>query len=182
MIAKSHCLLPAWALVFGLWAAPAAAVGAEAPARPAAADAMPSSDPIFAAVLAGLDGKPVALAELKGKVVVLNFWATWCAPCRTEIPHLEDGHRKYGPRGVVFIGAAVEDNADSVRDFTKAYGITYAVAMAGKEKGIALLQSLNNKIAGLPYTVVLDRQGNVVAAKRGILTPARLQQILDPLM
>lgn len=182
MIAKPRYFLPAWAFVFGLWAVPAAAVGAETPAKPAAAAAMPSSDPVFAAVFAGLDGKPVALADLKGKVAVLNFWATWCAPCRTEIPHLEEGHRKYGPRGVVFVGAAVEDNADSVRDFAKVYGITYPVVMAGKDKGIALLQSLDNKIAGLPYTVVLDRQGNVVAAKRGILTPVRLQQILDPLL
>jgi thiol-disulfide isomerase/thioredoxin len=182
MIAKLHYFLPAWGLVFGLWAVPAVAVGAEAPAKPVAAESMPSSDPIFAAVLADFDGQPVALAELKGKVVVLNFWATWCTPCRTEIPHLEEGHRKYGPRGVMFIGAAIEDNADSVRDFVKAYGITYPVAMAGKDKGITLLQAINNKIAGLPYTVVLDRQGNVVAAKRGILTPARLQQILDPLL
>lgn len=182
MIAKLRYFLSAWVVVFGLWAVSAAVVGAEAPAKPIVAEAMPSADPIFAAVLAGFDGKPVALAELKGKVVVLNFWATWCTPCRTEIPHLEDGHRKYGPRGVAFLGAAVEDNADSVRDFAKAYGITYPVAMAGKDKGIALLQSLNNKIAALPFTVVLDRQGNVVAAKRGILTPARLQQILDPLL
>ena len=145
-------------------------------------ESMPSADPVFAATLADFDGKPVPLAELKGKLAVLNFWATWCGPCRIEIPHLVEAQEKYGPRGVVFMGAAVEDNADSVRDFGKAYGITYPVAMAGKEKGIALLRALGNKIAGLPFTIVLDRQGNIVAAKRGIMTPARLQQILDPLL
>ncbi len=144
-------------------------------------ESMPSADPVFAATLADFDGKPVPLAELKGKLVVLNFWATWCGPCRTEIPHLIEGQEKYGPRGIVFIGAAVEDNAGSVRDFGKAYGINYTVAMAGKDQGIALLRALGNKIAGLPFTIVLDRQGNIVAAKRGIMTPARLQQILDPL-
>ena len=56
------------------------------------------------------------------------------------------------------------------------------MVMAGKEKGIALLRALGNKIAGLPFTIVLDRQGNIVATKRGIMTPARLQQILDPLL
>lgn len=142
---------------------------------------MPSAEPVFAATLADFDGKPVPLAELKGKLVVLNFWATWCGPCRIEIPHLVEAQEKYGPHGVVFMGAAVEDNADAVRDFGKAYGIAYPVAMAGKEKGIALLRALGNKIAGLPFTIVLDRQGNIVAAKRGIMTPARLQQILDPL-
>lgn len=145
-------------------------------------EAMPSADPVFAATLADFDGKPVPLAELKGKRVVLNFWATWCGPCRTEIPHLIEAQEKYGPRGIMFIGAAVEDNADSVRDFGKAYGINYPVAMAGKDQGIALLRALGNKIAGLPFTIVLDRQGNIVAAKRGIMTPARLQQILDPLL
>lgn len=145
-------------------------------------EAMPSADPVFAATLADFDGKPVPLAELKGKLVVLNFWATWCGPCRTEIPHLIEAQEKYGPRGIMFIGAAVEDNADSVRDFGKAYGINYPVAMAGKDQGIALLRALGNKIAGLPFTIVLDRQGNIVAAKRGIMTPARLQQILDPLL
>jgi thiol-disulfide isomerase/thioredoxin len=145
-------------------------------------ESMPSAAPVFAATLADFNGKPVPLAELKGKLVVLNFWATWCGPCRTEIPHLIEGQEKYGPRGIVFMGAAVEDNADSVRDFGKAYGITYPVAMAGKDQGIALLRALGNKIAGLPFTIVLDRQGNVVAAKRGIMTPVLLQQILDPLL
>ena len=145
-------------------------------------EALPSADPVFAATLADFDGKPVPLAELKGKLVVLNFWATWCGPCRTEIPHLIEGQEKYGPRGVVFMGAAVEDNADSVRDFGKAYGINYPVAMAGKDQGIALLRALGNKIAGLPFTLVLDRQGNIVATKRGIMTPAFLQKTLDPLL
>lgn len=151
---------------------------------PAAAEieAMPSADPVFAATLTGFDGKPVPLAELKGKLVVLNFWATWCGPCRMEIPHLIEAQEKYGPRGIVFMGAAVEDNAGSVRDFAKAYGINYAIAMAGKDQGISLLRALGNKIAGLPFTIVLDRQGNIVAVKRGIMTPARLQQILDPLL
>lgn len=143
---------------------------------------MPSADPVFSATLSDFDGKPVPLAELKGKLLVLNFWATWCGPCRTEIPHLIEAEEKYAPRGVVFMGAAVEDNADSVRDFGKAYGINYTVVMAGKDQGIALLRALGNKIAGLPFTIVLDRKGNIVAAKRGIMTPVLMQQILEPLL
>jgi thiol-disulfide isomerase/thioredoxin len=162
-----------FALVFHLMAG--ASVAAEM-------ESMPSAAPVFAATLADFDGKPVPLAELKGKLVVLNFWATWCGPCRTEIPHLIEAQEKYGSRGVVFMGAAIEDNADSVRDFGKAYGINYTLAMAGKDQGIALLRALGNKIAGLPFTIVLDRQGNIVAAKRGIMTPALLQKTLDPLL
>ncbi len=153
-----------------------------APSVVAETEAMPSSAPAFAATFKTLDGKPVTLAEWKGKVIVLNFWATWCSPCRTEIPHLEAGRKKYALRGVVFIGAAIEDDADLVRDFVKANGISYPVLMTGSDNGIALLQALDNKAAGLPFTIVLDRQGNVVAIKLGILTPARLQQILDPML
>ncbi|MDD5240568.1 MAG: TlpA disulfide reductase family protein [Sulfuricella sp.] len=179
---KLRNLFSLWVLIFGL--AITSAVAAEAPAarKPAAAEVMPSPAPIFAATFADFDGKPMVLAELKGKVTVLNFWATWCSPCRTEIPHLVAGQKKYGPRGVVFIGAAVEDKAESVRDFAKAYEINYTVAMAGSEQGIALLRALGNKVAGLPFTVILDRQGNIAAAKRGVLTPERLQQVLDPLL
>lgn len=159
-------------LLLGLSAAPA--LGADA--------AMPSAEPVFAATLTDLQGKPVALAELKGKVTVLNFWATWCTPCRNEIPHLVEGYNHYASRGVLFLGAAVEDNAEAVATFAKAYNINYPLAMAGREQGIALLQALGNKIAGLPYTLVLDRQGKVVAVKRGVMTTERLRQILDPLL
>lgn len=145
-------------------------------------EAMPSSAPAFAATFKTLDGKPMTLAEWKDKVVVLNFWATWCSPCRTEILYLEAGRKKYASRGVVFIGAAVEDGADLVRAFADVHNIAYPVVMAGSANGIALLGALGNTVAGLPFTIVLDRQGNVVATKLGILTPARLQQILDGLV
>lgn len=152
--------------------------------QPVAAEmeAMPSSAPAFVATFKTLDGKLMKLEEWKGRVVVLNFWATWCSPCLTEIPHLEAGRKKYTSRGVVFIGAAVEDDADSVRDFAKSHDIGYPVVMAGSGNGITLLQELGNKVAGLPFTMVLDRQGKVVGVKLGILTPARLQQILDSLL
>ena len=153
-----------------------------APVIAAETEAMPTSAPAFAATFKTLEGKTITLAEWKGKVVVLNFWATWCSPCRTEIPHLEAAQKKYASRGVVFIGAAIEDDADSVRDFAKANGISYPVLIAGSDNGIALLQSLGNKVAGLPFSLVLDRQGKIVAVRLGILTPVRLQQILEPLL
>ena len=145
-------------------------------------EAMPSAALAFSATFKTLDDKPITLAEWKGRVVVLNFWATWCPPCRTEIPNLEAGQKKYASRGVVFIGVAIEDKADLVRDFVKAYHISYPMVMIGSDNGIALLQSLGNKVAGLPFTMVLNRQGDVVAVKLGILASTRLQQILDGLL
>lgn len=152
------------------------------PAIAADTAAMPSAEPIFAATLADLGGKPVPLATLQGKVTVLNFWATWCTPCRNEIPHLVESFEKYSPRGVMFLGAAVEDDVETVQTFAKSYGMNFPLVMAGRDQGITLLQALGNRIAGLPFTVVLDRQGNVVAVRRGVMTSARLQQILDPLI
>ena len=160
-------------LLLGLMAASAVAAETEA---------LPSSAPAFAATFKTLEGKPITLAEWKGKIVVLNFWATWCPPCRTEIPLLDAAQKKYASRGVVFVGAAVEDSVDSVRDFAKASGVSYPLLMAGSDDGIALLQVLGNKIAGMPFTMVIDRQGNVVAVKLGILTSTLLQQIFERLL
>lgn len=155
---------------------------ATVPAGAADTSAMPSSEPIFAATLADMSGEPLPLSTLKGRVTVLNFWATWCTPCRNEIPHLIESYETYSPRGVIFLGAAVEDGTEAVQTFAKSYGMNFPLAIAGRERGIALLQALGNRIAGLPYTVVLDRHGNVVAVRRGVMTSDRLRQILDPLL
>lgn len=140
----------------------------------------PSSETIFAATFNDPDGKPVALADFKGKPLVLNFWATWCPPCRKEIPELVEIHNRYGARGVALVGVAVEEAA-RVPEFVKANGINYRIVV-GRDKGIWLLQTLGNKAAGLPYTVVLDRDGRIVFTKRGALTSERLEQVLEPLL
>lgn len=143
----------------------------------ALADDGPTSAPIYAAGFADLDGQAVTLSRLQGKVAVVNFWATWCGPCRQEIPDLLSVNAKYGKEGVEFIGIAVEDNAERINDFVRAHGIDYPVVM-GKEKGVELLQALGNRAAGLPYTLVLDAQGGIVAAKRGRMDAERLEKAL----
>jgi len=146
----------------------------------AAADNYPPSAPIFAATLDNLEGKPLPLADFRGKPLVLNFWATWCPPCRKEIPELIEFHNRYVSRGVTLIGITVEDKA-RVAEFVAATPIPFPV-LVGRDKGIALLQALGNQSAGLPYTVVLDRQGNIVFIKRGALTRERLEQVIAPLL
>jgi len=140
----------------------------------------PPSAPIFAATFDDLDGKPVALADFKGKPLVLNFWATWCPPCRKEIPDLVEIQSQYGERGVAIIGVAVEEKT-RIPEFVRDNKINYLILL-GREQGIELLQALGNRSAGLPYTVVLDRQGDVVFIKRGALTRERLEQVLLPLL
>lgn len=140
----------------------------------------PSSAPIFAATFEDVNGKPVALADFKGRPLVLNFWATWCPPCRKEIPDLVEIQSQYGERGVAIVGVAVEEKT-RIPEFVRDNKINYLILL-GREQGIELLQALGNRSAGLPYTVVLDRQGDIVFIKRGALTRERLEQVLLPLL
>jgi len=170
-------------LVFFLWSYGAVAEESpvkESPVKEFPAREFPSGETVFAATFTGLDGKPVALADFKGKPLVLNFWATWCPPCLKEIPDLVEIHSRYAARGVALVGVAVEEAA-RVPEFVKTHNINYPI-VTGRDKGIWLLQTLGNKAAGLPYTVVLDRSGNIVFTKRGAVTRERIEQVLDPLL
>lgn len=142
-----------------------------------AAENVPSSTPLYAATFTGLDGRAVNLAQLRGKVAVVNFWATWCQPCRKEMPDLTSVYTKHLNQGVAFIGIAVEDNTELVQKFARDHAINFPLA-TGKEKGLALMQTLGNSVAGLPYTLVLDTQGNIIATKLGPINSAQLEQIL----
>jgi thiol-disulfide isomerase/thioredoxin len=137
-----------------------------------------SSAPIYQASFNDLEGQPLALEQLRGKAAVINFWATWCPPCRKEIPDLIEAKEKYHEHNVAFIGIAVEDNQSLVQEFARAYNINYPL-VAGKERGIALMQKLGNQAAGLPFTLVLDAQGNVVDTRRGPMSAARLEKALQ---
>jgi peroxiredoxin len=84
--------------------------------------------------LAGADGATVALSDLRGKTVLVNFWATWCPPCAAETPALEALHRRLGGRGLVVLGISVDESWEAVRPFVARYGVTYTVLLdAGAE-------------------------------------------------
>jgi thiol-disulfide isomerase/thioredoxin len=132
-----------------------------------------NADPLFAVTLSGTDDKPVALESFRGKPLIVNFWARWCGPCRVEIPELIRIHDKQAKKGLVVIGIGLEDKAESVRDFMKAYEMNYPVLLA-KEKGIELMQALGNSKAGLPFTIAVNRKGEIVASKLGPISKAEL--------
>ena len=131
------------------------------------------TDALFAAKLVSSEDKPIALEGFRGKPLIVNFWARWCAPCRVEIPELVRTQDKYAKRGLVVIGIGLEDKAESVRDFMKAYDMSYAVLLA-KSGGIELMQALGNTRAGLPFTVAIGPKGNIVASKLGAMNRAEL--------
>ncbi len=133
---------------------------------------MPSSAPLFAATLNGLDDKPVALERYKGKPLIVNFWARWCGPCRVEIPELIT-LRKAHKGKLEVLGIGIEDKADAAKEFARAYEMDYPVFVAGAN-GIPLMQALGNGKGGLPFTIVIDRNGQVVQKKMGIMKKADL--------
>jgi peroxiredoxin len=122
--------------------------------------------------LTDLNGKSWTLKDLKGKVVLLNFWATWCPPCRKEMPDLETLYRRFGPQGLLILGIDDEE-AEKVKPFIAQQGITYPVLLDPGRKVNTLFQ-----IEGIPKTFVYDRDGKVVAQSIDMRTQ---KQFLDML-
>lgn len=103
-------------------------------------------------------GQAVSLNRYRGKVVLLDFWATWCAPCRTEIPHFVEMQQRYGPRRFQVVGVSMDDSDKPVREFYSQFKMNYPVVM-GDEK---LAESYGG-ILGLPVSFILDREGRIAA-------------------
>jgi thiol-disulfide isomerase/thioredoxin len=133
----------------------------------------PSAAALFAATLTDLSGQAAAMEPFRGRPLVVNFWARWCGPCRTEIPMLIKLREKYRKRGLEVLGIAIEDNTESVRDFAKAYDMDYPILLA-KDQGLALMQALGNSKQGLPFSVAIDARGKLVLIKMGSISSAEL--------
>ena len=124
-----------------------------------------------------LNGKPLSLAEAKGKVVLLNFWATWCGPCRAEIPDLVELQKQYADKLEIIALATEEDDADLVRRFVLKSGINYRVGMAPDE----VVQKYGG-INALPTSFVIDTQGRVVQKHIGLNDPSLYERELRAML
>jgi thiol-disulfide isomerase/thioredoxin len=134
---------------------------------------------ILGLVLPDANGQQQAMAQWRGKVLVVNFWATWCAPCREEMPQFVAAQARDGAKGVQFVGIAVDDVA-KVRVFAREIGLNYPTLIGGYG-AIELSRTLGNDLAALPFTIVVDRQGRVVHTQLGPLKAARLDALLAEL-
>ena len=130
--------------------------------------------------LSDVDGKPVRLSDFKGKVVILDFWATWCPPCREEIPGLIRVQQKLAANGLQVVGIAV-DSVDKSRQAAAEMAISYPVLVA-EVQIIDVTRRLGNRAGGLPFTVVLDREGRLVTTHLGLLSEAQLERLVTPLL
>ena len=108
-----------------------------------------------------LNGNSVSLSDFKGKVVILNFWATWCPPCKKEIPDFIDLQTQYGSKGVQIVGIAL-DQPDKVRAFAQQNGLNYSVLLGDQEIAVKY-----GGITGIPTTIVIDRKGKIVSQFEG---------------
>ena len=132
---------------------------------------------LLAVSLPDLDGRQQPLSQWKGQVLVVNFWATWCAPCREEMPHFIKAQADHGSKGLQFVGIAVDDAA-KVKQFAQEIGLNYP-ALIGGYGAMELSKTLGNSVMALPYTIVVDRQGQVVMNHLGPVKPEQLERVLD---
>lgn len=129
--------------------------------------------------LPDITGKPRKLSEWQGKIIILNFWATWCPPCREEIPMFLDYYEKYRGDGLEIIGVAI-DKKEDVADFIDTLFIDYPVLIGGTEMMI-MMRRYGNRVGSLPYNVLIDRDGTILNTKKGAYTHAELEALLTPL-
>jgi thiol-disulfide isomerase/thioredoxin len=127
--------------------------------------------------LTDIEGKRLDLADYKGKVVVLNFWATWCGPCRIEIPGLMEMQNKYAHQGFSVIGISMDDESGSVVEFYKEFGMNYPVAVGNQRIG-----ELYGGIFGLPTTFLIGRDGRIYAKHTGATNPAVIEDEVQQLL
>jgi len=133
---------------------------------------------LTSATFPDLEGQPHSLERWRGKVVVVNFWATWCAPCREEIPVFVKLQDKYRERGLQFVGIAI-DQPDKVRPYAAELGMNFPILIGGLD-AIDLTRALGNRAGVLPFTVILGRDGQIAGKDVGAVQEIKLETLLLP--
>ena len=130
--------------------------------------------------LKDIEGKTRDIKEWDGQVLMINFWATWCPPCRKEIPAFIELQEKYENKGFKIIGVAL-DEKQAVIDFTDPMGVNYPLLLAELE-GIEITKAYGNRLGVLPYTVFVDRDGKIFHRSRTELTFEQAEALIKPLL
>ncbi len=135
---------------------------------------------VYEFTLADVNDDLRSLSEWKGNVIAINFWATWCPPCREEIPYFVELQQNYQKDGLQFIGVALQ-HADEIRDFLDEFNVNYP-SLVGGDDVIELATRLGNGIGALPYTVIIDRDGKIAFTRRGPITKQEAESVIKTLL
>lgn len=139
-----------------------------------------STQGLYAASFPDAEGKQQPLAQWRGKVLVINFWASWCSPCREEMPMLDTLQADYGANEVRIVGISVED-VEHLQAFSEQLQVDYPL-LAGDFEGMSLARSLGNDKGVLPFTVVIDKSGKIATIMYGLVEKSTLEKTLAPLL
>ncbi len=145
-----------------------------------------AAEPVVAALkrpefsMPDVDGTPHSISEWDGKILIVNFWATWCTPCRKEIPEFISLQEELGDRGLQFIGIAI-DKPDETRHFMQEIGINYPI-LVDEDMGMRMVGEYGNRLMALPYTVIVDREGTIVHTHMGEISRQALEKLLEELI
>ncbi len=131
---------------------------------------------IYSASLPDLSGKQQSLGQWSKKLLVINFWATWCAPCLEEMPIFVRLQEKYGPKGLQIVGIAADSAVNSGK-FAEKLGVNYPV-LADESGAIALSKRLGNRLGLLPFTIVLTPSGDILMTKLGVVIESDFEQLI----
>ena len=168
-VTRAFLLFAGMTLLLGL-------VACRFPGGSTAIDLKPHPAPVWE--LKDIDGKSVASTNYSGKVVLLTFWATWCPPCRLEVPGLISLQRKYASAGFTVLGISLDETgAKVVKPFLQEYAINYPVAI-GDDK----ITGAFGGVEAIPKTFVIDRQGTIVAGFLGLTSEVDLEKSIAPLL
>lgn len=139
--------------------------------------AMLAGAPAASFPVKALNGAPDSLENYRGKVVLVNLWATWCPPCRDEVPALETLYRQYQSKGLVVLGIDQGESAKVAGEFARKFNVTYPVLLDdGQQYGRAY------SALGLPTSILVDRSGKIVKGVDGEMTLAQMREIVNPAM
>lgn len=140
----------------------------------------PEAQYFFAANFPNAQGKVQSLEQWQGKIIIANFWATWCTPCREEMPELSQIHSKYLNKGVVVLGIATDDS-EKISVYAKEKPVSYPL-LAGEMEAMNLSGVLGNNKGVVPYTVIFDRTGRIVRTYFGRINPAAIDKDVSELL
>jgi peroxiredoxin len=139
-----------------------------------------ATDTLFSVTLPDENGKPQALNQWKGKIIVLNFWATWCPPCREEMPELSALHTEYQDKNVVVLGIAL-DEINLIKEFDEENNISYPL-LGAEDTGGNLAFNLGNDKSALPFTVIIKPDGSIANTYFGRISKSLLEETLVKLL